>query len=234
MAKQQKKPTNTQLQKRIERAVIHVDRTKDTKEIFFSDKGLRLVVNEDVAVVGTGYHDHVFQNFTSDGVSRPYLYTKRLLEIALENDCTLEDENGLKYHSYQKLLNTLKDKGENNLDYLTAYYVDQWLLNIFNPLYSIGETKAYAFLVFMDYMHNIAKNAIFLDEHKDGITNKQFINEYLSKIKEFSDDMNENIIFEAKTDEQVMQENIDAIRADEVEEYTKEQAKLEQQKNDND
>lgn len=238
MAKQQeksKKPTNAQLQKRIERAVIHVDRTKDTKEVFFSDKGLRLVANEDVVIVGTGYHDHVFQNITGDGVSRPYLYVKRLVEIALENDCVVEEPDGTKYYSYQKLMAVLEKKGDNDNDYLIAYFIDQWLLNIFNPLYTIGETKAYAFLVFFDYMHNIAKNAIFLDEHKDGLTNKAFVEEYLGKIKEFAEGMKENVIFEPKTDEDVMRENIEAIQANDADEFIKEQAKNEneEQKNGN-
>lgn len=237
MAKQQekaKKPTNAQLQKRLERAIIHIDRTKDTNEIYFSDKGLRLIVNENVAIIGTGYHDHVFQNFTADGVSRPYLYIKRLVEIANENDCIIEEPDGTKYYSYQKLMSVLKARGEDNNDYIIAYFVDEWLLNIFAPLYSIGETKAYAFLVFFDYMHNIGKNSIFLDEHKDGLTNKQFIDAYIAKMVEFADGIKESEIFEPKTDEDVMRENIEAIQANDADEFINEQAKVEQEKDNGD
>ena len=232
MEQPKKKQTNAQLQKRIERAVVHIDRTKDTKEIFFSDKGLRLTINDDYAIVGTGYHDHLFQNFTSDGVSRPYLYIKRFIELANENDCLVVNNDGSKFYSYQKLMSTLKEKGENNPDYLVAWYIDEWFMNIFAPLFSIGETSAYAFLVYVDYMHNIAKNAIFLDEHKDGLTNKQFIEQYVTKINEFNDGIEEKVIFEPKTDEQVMRENIEAIQANENEQHMMEQLKNDEQKND--
>lgn len=227
-----KKETNAQLKKRIERAIVHVDRTKDTSEIFFSDKGLRLVVNDDAAIIGTGYHDHVFQPHTSSGVSRPYIYIKRFIELAKENDCVATDASGNKFYSYQKLMSVLKDKGADNADYLVAYYVDLWLENCFNPLFTIGENEGYAFLVFVDYMHNIAKNAIFLDEHKDGLTNKQFIEKYIGHIREFADGLDERVIFEPKTDEQVMRENIEAIQAEESEQYMVEQTKNEEQKND--
>ena len=228
-----KTTTKAQLEKRIERAVVHVDRTKETKEIFFSDKGLRLTLTNECAVVGTGYHDHVFTNFTSSGVSRPYLYIKRFIEIAEENDCTVTDADGYKFFSYGKLMNTLKEKGENDVDYLTATFVDEWFYNIFNPLFSIGETEVYGFMVFLDYMYNIAKNAILLDEHKEGLTNKQFIDGCIAKIREFSEDITERVIFEPKTDEQVMQENIKAIQDAETEEMLKKEA-IKQQNEEND
>lgn len=224
-----KKPTNAQLQKRIERAIIHVDATKDTQSIFFSDKGLRLTVNEDVAIIGTGYHDHIFQNHTSEGISRPYLYTKRFLEIALENNCLITMADGQKFYSYQRLMQILKTKYENGVvdEYLIAFYVDEWLLNIFNGLYSIGESQAETFLVFVDYMHNIAKNAIVLDEHKEGLTNKQFIDELCAKMKEFVSEMGETMIFAPKSDEELLQENIEAIQNIENEQILTEQLKNE-------
>lgn len=211
-----KKQTKAQLEKRLANAIVHVDKTKDTQSIFFDDKGLRLTVTEDYAVIETGYHRHVFNNFTSDGVSRPWLYTKRMIEIANENNL----------NSYQALLNHLKNK-EDQSDYNVATYFDWYLFNIFAPLYSIGENEAQAFMVYMDYMHNIAKNAILFDEHKDGLTNRQFIDQWVEKIQEFTKGMDEREIFVPKTDEQVMQENIDALQADENEKIMQEQIQKE-------
>ena len=48
--KNQKRPTNGQLQKRLERAVLHLDRTKDTQSIYWSDKGCRLTADNDYAI----------------------------------------------------------------------------------------------------------------------------------------------------------------------------------------
>lgn len=219
MEQKKKQLTKAQLESRLKRAAIHLDTTKSTKSIYFSDKGLRLTVDDEegYALIATGFHTHYFQNWTSEGISRPFLYTKRMIEIANENDCKVGDG-----YSYQLLMQVLKDK-EDQSDYNIATYYDWWLMNIFAPLFSIGETEAECFLVYMDYMHNIARNSIFLDEHKDGLTNKQFIDKWVELIRDFTKGMDEREIFVAKTDEQIMQENIDALQKDEEEKFMQEQ-----------
>ena len=170
---EQKKPTNAQLQKRIANALIHIDRTKDTESIFFVDKGLRLTVNEDYAIIATGFHRHVFNNFTSSGISRPYLYTKRVIEIANENIVAVETEDG---YSFAKLLEVLKAK-EDKSEYNILTYYEWFVFNCFQPLYSIGESEVESFLVYEAYLHNIARQAVLLSEKKEDMTNKQFFNE---------------------------------------------------------
>ena len=214
---EQKKATKAQLEKRIANALIHVDKTKETQTIFFDDKGLRLTTTEDFAIIETGYHRHLFNNFTSEGISRPFLYTKRIIEIANENDCKVGDG-----YSYQRLMQVLKDKEDKN-DYNIATYIDWWLMNVFAPLYSIGENEAQAFMVYLDYMHNIAKNAILFEEHKDGLTNKQFIDKYIDLIRDFTKGIDERQVFVAKSDEDVMRENIEAMQQDENDKILQEQ-----------
>ena len=212
-----KKQTKAQLEKRIKNAIVHVDKTRESQTVFFDDKGLRLTVTDEFAIIETGYHRHLFNNFTSEGISRPYLYTKRMIEIAYENDCVSKDG-----YSYQRLMQVLKDKKDQS-EYNIATYYDWWLMNIFAPLFSIGETEAECFLVYMDYMHNLARNSIFLEEHKDGLTNKQFVEKWIDLIRDFTNGIEEHEIFVAKTDEQVMQENIDAIQQVENEKVMQEQ-----------
>lgn len=210
---EQKKPTNAQLQKRIKNAVIFIPRTKDTQDIFFSDKGVRLVVDNDGCVIETNYHRHVFSNITSSGVSRPYLYTKRIVEIANENIDAIKTESG---YLYQRLVDVLKDK-EDKSEYNIAVYYEWFLFNIFQPLYGIGETEIETFLVYEDYMHNIARNAIVLSEKTEDMTNKQFIQKVIDNIKEFTDNLEENVLFPKKTDEEIMQEEVSAIQEQEQE-----------------
>jgi hypothetical protein len=210
---QKKKPTNAQLQKRIENAIVFVPKTKDTISIFFSDKGIRLVADSDGCVIETNYHRHVFSNITSAGVSRPYLYTKRVIEIANENLDAIKTESG---YSFQRLLDVLKAK-ENKSEYNIVTFVDWWLFNCFQPLYGIGETEVESFLVYEDYIHNIARNSILLSERTEDMTNKQFIQKVVDNIKEFTDNLEENVLFHKKTDEQMMQENIEAIQEQENE-----------------
>lgn len=210
---EQKKPTNAQLQKRIANALIHIDRTKDTESIFFSDKGLRLTVNKDVAIIATGFHRHVFNNFTSSGISRPYLYTKRVIEIANENLKDIEVDGG---YSFQRLPEVLKAK-EDKSEYNIVTYVSWWLEIIFSNLYSIGETEAESFLVYEAYLHHIARQAVLLSEKKEDMTNKQFFDEVIKNMQNFIEGVDERVIFHKMSDEEMAQANISAIQEQEQE-----------------
>lgn len=208
---QKKKLTNAQLQKRIENAIVFVPKTKDTVSIFFSDKGVRLVADSEGCVIETNYHRHVYSNITSAGVSRPYLYTKRVIEITQNKLEAIKTESG---YSYQRLIDVLKEK-EDKSEYNIVVYYEWFLFNIFQPLYGIGETEIESFLVYEDYLHNIARNAILLSEKTEDITNKQFIQKVIDSINEFTDNLEEHVLFPKKTDEQVMQEEVEAIQEQE-------------------
>lgn len=210
---EQKKPTNAQLQKRIANALIHIDKTKDTENIFFSDKGLRLTVNEDVAIIATGFHRHVFNNFTSSGISRPYLYTKRVIEIANENIKDIEVDGG---YSFQKLLEVLKAK-EDKSEYNIVTYYEWWCSVIFDGLYSISEDEVGSWLVYFKYINILATNSILLEEHKEDVTNKQFVEQFISRIKEFTDNVDEHVLFHALSDEERMKQEIEAVQEQEQE-----------------
>ena len=212
---EKKKLTNAQLQKRIEKAVVFIPRDKDTHEMFFSDKGLRLTVTNEYCIIATGYHRHIFDAFNvGQGLCRSYIYTKRVLEIATQYQDDMKTDDG---YSFYKLIETLKSK-EDKTEYNLVTYYDWWLYNIFQPLYSIGETEAESFLVFEDYVHNIARNSILLSEHTEGMTNKGFMQELLDNVKAMTDGIDENVLFEKKTDEDVMRENVQAALETETEE----------------
>ena len=210
---QKKKLTNAQLQKRIENAIVFVPKTKDTVSIFFSDKGVRLVADSDGCVIETNYHRHVYSNITAAGVSRPYLYTKRVIEIANDNIEAIKTESG---YSFQKLLEVLKAK-EDKSEYNIVTFVDWWLMVIFDGLYSIGESEIESFLVYFKYIGIIATNSILLDEHKEDMTNKQFIQKVFDNMKEFTDGLTESVLFPKKTDEERMKEEVEAIQQNEQE-----------------
>jgi len=208
---QKKKPTNAQLQKRLERAVLHLDRTKNTQSIYWSDKGCRLTADDDYAIIAFGYSQTVFNNYNMSGVSRPWLYVKRIIEIANENDADIKTESG---YSYQKLLEVLKGRDDKS-QYNICVYFEWYLMCLYSPQFSIGETEIESFLVYEDYLHNIARNAILLSEKTEDMTNKQFIQTIIESIKHFTEDLEERILFPKKTDEQVMQEEIAAIQEQE-------------------
>jgi len=225
---EKKSLTKGDLERRIKNAVVLVPRDKDTISIYFDDKGLRLDVTQDYAVISTGFHRHVFNSYTAQGVSRPWLYVKRFIEIALANDCAVKDARGETTRSYGKLMAILKEK-EDKTEYNVCWYIDLWFNNIFHPLYGIGETEAESFLVYESYLHNIARNHIILSEKVNGMTNLEFINAVVDDVKKFTEGIDERVIFPAKSDEQKMQENIDALQEHETDKAIEEGAQENEQ-----
>lgn len=210
---EKKQMTKAQMQRRIEQSPLHLNRTRDFKTIYFDDKGLRLSCddNEGYCLIETSAHTHVFRSITVAGMSRPYLYTKRFIEFALENDCTVKDDKGVVRHSYAKLISVLKDK-DDKTQYNIAWYVDLWLFNIFSPLYSIDETEIASFIVYEQYLHNIARSQVILSEHTEDMTNLQFVDALIDNEKKYLDGMKEAVIIHKKTDEEKTQEEVAALQ----------------------
>lgn len=213
MEKSNSKPTNGQLLRRLKNAVVHIDKDKSYQSVYWSDKGLRLEITSDSCVISTGFHKHVFDSFTSSGFSRPYLYTKRVIDIANENLKAIEVDGG---YSFQKLLEVLKAK-EDKTEYNIVTYYEWWCRVIFDGLYSMSEDEVGSWLVYFKYMNIIATNSILLEEHKENMTNKQFVERFISLIKEFTDGVDENILFHALSDEERVRQEIEAIRENEQE-----------------
>lgn len=225
---EKKKATREALERRLNNAILHIDKTKDTKTIYFDDKGLRITVTDDVAIIATGAHQHVFNNITASGISRPYLYAQRFVEIALANDCLVRDAKGNAMYSYKKLFDTLKAK-EDNTDYNLCWFIDLWLFNIFAPLYTIDETISATFVLYEQYLHNIACNQVILEEKKEDLTNLQYVAKVIENVKQYTKGLNEQVIFAKKTDEERVQEEIDALQEAETAKIVEEQANEQQQ-----
>ena len=215
--KTKKKMTNAQWERRVMNAIIHVDKTKDTRSVYFDDKGLRLTVTEDSVVISTMFHDHVFARITSSGWSRPYLYTERVVDIVLSlgDACRADDGGGL---SWLRALEVLKADAERASEYNICVYYDWWLFNIFAPLYGIGETTAEAFLVYEDFIHNVARNVVLRDEHKEDVTNRAFLKAIADNMSEMTASLTEDVVLKAKTDEERMREEMEALQADAIDE----------------
>ena len=215
MEKRNSKPTNAQLLRRIQKSPLHLDFTKNTIGVYFSDKGLRLTVDdsEGYALIATGYHTHCFQSWTSNGISRPFLYTKRVIEIANENLKDIEVDGG---YSFQRLLEVLKAKDDKS-EYNIVTYVSWWLEIIFAPLYSIDESEAGSFLVYEAYLHHIARQAVLLSEKKEDVTNKMFFDEVIKNMQNFIEGVDERVIFHKMSDEEMAQANIEALTQNEQE-----------------
>jgi hypothetical protein len=216
---EKKKETKGQLERKIQNALVFVPKDKEYSWIYFTDKGLRLETTSDSCVISTGFHKHVFDSFTSSGISRPFLYTKRVIEIANENLKAIEVDGG---YSFQKLLEVLKAK-EDKTEYNIVTLVDWWIYNCFQPLFSIGEGDSSAFFVYETYMHNMARNAVLLSEKTEDMTALNFLKEVSKNEKEFNKELQDFVLFPKKTDEELMKENIEALTQNEQEQAMKAQ-----------
>lgn len=201
---EKKKETRDQLERKIKNALVFVPRDKDYQGIYFSDKGLRMEVTSEHVIIGTLYHQHVFSALSSSGYSRPYIYTKRMVEIANDHLKEMETEDG---YSLDKLCDVLSQK-EDKTEYNIVTYVKWWSYNIFSPLYSIGESDAEAFLVYENYVHNIVRNQIILDERKEDITNKQFFQRLCETMVKINDANEESVVLPKMDDEDVVKNGI--------------------------
>lgn len=215
---EQKKETRAQIERRLKNALVFVPRDKEYSSVYFSDKGLRLEVTSESCVISTAFHTHVFNAYTTSGISRPYLYTKRLIDIANENNCATKDG-----YSFSALIDVLKNK-EDKSEYNLVVYIDWWIFNCFQPLYSIGESEAESFLVYESYLHNIARSSVILSEKTEDITNKQFVEAVIKNMNDFIEGVDERVIFHKKTDEELVKENIEAIQEQEINDSMEEQA----------
>jgi hypothetical protein len=210
---EQKKETRATIERKIKNAIVFVPKDKETISIFFSDKGVRLTITMDSAVIAFGYSQTIYSNFTAAGISRPYLYTKRIIEIANESLKDIEVDGG---YSYQRLLDVLNEK-EDKSEYNIVTYFSWFLQNLFSPQFGIAEDEVSSFLVYEDYVHNIAKNSILLDVRNEDLTNKQFIDKMVSNIKEFTNNLEESVLLHKKSDEEMAKEEMKAVMATEQE-----------------
>ena len=211
MNQQPKRATKGELEKKLRTAIVFVPKDRNTISVYFDDKGLMLTATDDYAIVATGAHQHVFRNVTPSGISRPYLYVKRFIEFAIENDCVVRDEKGNMTRSYAKLFGVLKEN-EDKTQYNIAWFVDLWLNNIFAPLYSIDETEIASFSVYEQYLHNMARMRVLLSEHEKDVTNMQFVDEIIDNEKKFLEGMKEAVVIKKKTDDEKLQEEAVALQ----------------------
>ena len=210
-----KKESKAQIENRLKNAVLFVPRDKEYIAVYFKDKGLRLEATDDFAIVSTVSHSHVFNKITPSGVSRPYLYIKQMIALAMAYTDASTDGR-----SYAAMMERMKAK-EDQSDYNIAWYVDKWLYNILMPLYTIGEDYASAFLVYEGFLHHVARNDIARREHLSDVTNVDFMKELTRLLQEYAKDFEPQVVYEKKSDDERIQEIADAMNEDKMEEAMK-------------
>ena len=83
---------------------------------------------------------------------------------------------------------------------------------------------AESFIVYEQYIHNIARNQTILSEKAEGMTNKEYINGIIELIHKFTDDLDEQVMYPKKSEEEKNAENADAMQQHEQEKAIEEVA----------
>lgn len=230
--KQAKKPTNAQLQRRIDNAVLHVDKTKDTRSVFFDDRGIRITVNEDCATLSNGMYTTIFQRYYFRGETNQYLSLKAMVECAEKHmdKIVVKDKKGESHISYKMLDKIVNESQDENYSWFTI--MSWYIFNIESDLaLSAREefTNAVFYSIYEKYAHNVAAMKQFVEEHKDGMTTRGYFKAISEELVKIADGMPDDMMFEAKSDEERAKEAVEAMSKDADEQILEEQANGEQQ-----
>lgn len=217
---EQKKPTNAQLQKRIEKAVIHIDRTKDTKEVFFDDRGIRIVISDERAIISQLSFMMTFDEIVSGGYSRNYMVLNRITEMVDEYDCVVVNEKGEKSVSFWKLYdsvkNSTKEGHESDNGIITKFII--WFGVMQSSMFMLSERTDYTFALGTQYaMNSIISGSISKFYERD-MTNKELLSEIANEFDAYRNGVKEEfVVMKKETEEDRKQAIANAIQEREQE-----------------
>ena len=217
---EQKKPTNAQLQKRISRAVVHIDRTKDTKEVFFDDRGIRIVISDERAIISQLSFMMTFDEIVSGGYSRNYMVLNRIVEMVDEYDCVVVNEKEEKCVSFWKLYdsvkNSTKEGHEADNGIITKFII--WFGVMQSSMFMLSERTDFTFALGTQYaMNGIISGSISKFYEKD-MTNKELLAEIAKEFDTYRDSVKEEfVVMKKETEEDRKQAIANAIQEQEQE-----------------
>ena len=217
---QKKKLTNAQLQKRISRAIVHIDRTKDTKEVFFDDRGIRIVISDERAIISQLSFMMTFNEIVSGGYSRNYMVLNRIVEMVDEYDCVVVNEKGEKSVSFWKLYdsvkNSTKEWHEADNGIITKFII--WFGVMQSSMFMLSERTDFTFALGTQYaMNSIISGSISKFYEKD-MTNKELLSEIAKEFDAYRNGVEEEFVVMKKESEEDRKQAIaDAIQQNEQE-----------------
>ena len=221
MEETKKKPSKAQLEKRIEKAVLLVDKSSDAKEVYFADRGLRIAVSDGKALVSQGSFTMVFDEVIAGGYSRNYAILASIIMLAEKYDCMERNSKGEVYHSFAKLVDKVNDSKEENADtdrgLLTKFIV--WYELHQGSMWLMSERVDYTFALGMQSLCNNAIRATICKPYGKDMTNKELFTEVLSLLNDVREKTEEEyVVLHKETEEERKQAMADALNEQELEE----------------
>jgi len=224
---EQKKPTNAQLQKRLQKAVFHIDRNKETKEVYFNDRGLRIVISDGRALVSQLSFTMVFEEIVAGGYSRVYVALSHLCDMVNNYDCIVTDKNGNVSYSWKKLVAEVeKSKGETrNVDYVILMKFHLWFSLHQNSMFLLSEREDFTFALGAIFAMNTIISGVISKPYDKDMSNKELFDEIIAATKEYRDNLKEEYkVLSKETEEERKMAIARAMESDQEESSVAEQS----------
>ena len=224
---QVKKVTKGQLEKRLNNAILHIDKTKDTKEVYFSDRGIRIVISDERATISQGGFSLVFDEYVAGGASRNYVVLSAIVDMAHKYDCIAKDKDGNKYYSFWKLSEVIPQSNEAtkdvDKDIITKFTV--WYEQIITTMFLIHERADFTYLLGAKYALSTIASGVVTKPYDKDMTNKDLMNEIIKCMQEYNDNTKEEfVVIKKESEEEHKQEVAKAMEENLYDKFLKEES----------
>lgn len=213
--------TKEQLQRRLDKAVLHIDRTKEFKSCYFADRGLRITVEEDVALVGRQSYVLMFEKVVAGGYSRIYMLLSNMVDMANRYDCTAKDAKGEQYMSYYKLREILSGDAGAKIDYNVFVIFTAWFDVLQSTLFLSPESPEEMFALNGIYALNTIVHGAVSKPYEKDMTSNELWGEIQKDISEYVGSMGDDyVVLKHKTDEEKEKELSEVLNEMQIDEQT--------------
>lgn len=182
---EQKKATRAQLEKRIDNALLIIDKGKEFKSIYLGDIGIGVYITKDYAIMTSNFHQHIWNRFNGKGYNKPYIYLDRFVNLSNEhiNEIGRKNIKGELFYSLSKLkaISTLRDEEKRLIT-----IVERFIYVANDGIYAIGDEKEDITNLMLQYLCWLSKANIFIGDRMDDLFINDFYNRFISTFRYLS------------------------------------------------
>lgn len=212
------KLTREQLQRRLDKAVLHIDRTKAFRSVYFADRGLRITVEDEVALIGRSSYTLMFDRVVAGGYSRIYMMLSGIVDMASRFDCTAKDSSGEPFTSYYRLRDTLQKEGVDGGEYNVFVIFTAWFDVLQSTLFLAPEKPDEMWALNSIYALNTIVHGVISKPYGKDMDNRELWDELMKEIDGYSETMKGDfLVLRHKDKEEQDKELADALAEIEME-----------------
>lgn len=199
---EQKKATRAQLEKRIDNALLIVDKGKEFKSIYLGDIGIGVYITKDYAIMTSNFHQHIWNKFNRQGYNKPYIYLDQFVNLANEHineigDKNIEDEL---FYSMRKLI-AISTLSESEKILIGMVYRFIYVAN--SGIYAIGNENIENTNLLLQYSCWLSYSNVFFEIKDEDVLRNDIYNKFISEFRYNSLDKDIDKKFENKLKEKI-------------------------------